>query len=94
MAALDGHAGGGNVGDLDGVVFAGQDGVGKVNADLLAVNIESGNKLDIVDVVLAELNVHQTRDRGLGIGVAVVLHTLDERGGAVTHTNDGNTNRI
>ena len=69
VAALDGHAGGRNVGDLDGVVFAGQDGIGEVNADLLAVDVERGNELDIVDVVLAELNVHQARDRGLGIGV-------------------------
>ena len=94
MAALDGHTGGRDVGDLDGVVFAGQDGVGQVNADLLAVHIEGCNELNVVDVVLAELHVHQTGNRCLGVGIPVVVDTLDQGCGAVTHTDDGNTNRI
>ena len=94
MAALDGHAGRRDVGDLDGVVFAGQDGIGEIDADLLAVDVERGDELDVVDVVLAELHVHQAGNRGLGVGVPVVLDALDKRRGAVAHTNDCNTNRI
>ncbi len=63
-------------------------------ADLLAVDVESGHELHVVDVVLAELHVHQTRDRGLRIGVPVVLDALDQRCGTVTYTDDCNTNRI
>ena len=94
VAALDRHAGGRNIGDLDGVVFAGQDGVGQVNADLLAVHIEGCYEFNVVDVVLAEFHVHQTGNRGLGVGIPVVMDTLDQGRGAVTYTDNGNTNRI
>ena len=91
---LDGDAGRRDVGDLDGVVFAGQDGVGQVLPHLLAVDVERGNELDVADVVLAELHVHQARDRGLGVGIFVVLDALDQRSGAVTYADDCNTNRM
>ncbi|MCU1511978.1 MAG: inositol-3-phosphate synthase, partial [Arthrobacter sp.] len=47
-----------------------------------------------VDVVLTELHVHQTRDRGLRISVLIVLDALDQRCGTVTYADDCNTNRI
>ncbi|MNI61773.1 hypothetical protein D3C73_1170590 [compost metagenome] len=94
MAALNSHTGCGNVGNLDGVVFAGADGVCEVQSNLFAIDVESSNEVDVVDVVLAELDVHQTRDRGLGVSVAIVLNTLDQRCGAVTYTDNGNTNRM
>ena len=88
-AALDGHAERRDVGDLDGVVLAGDDGLGEVAADLLGVDVERGDELDVGDVVVAEADVHQARDgRGL-VGVAVVLDALDERGGAVPDADDG-----
>src|SRR6476620_5167794 len=94
VAALDGDAGRRDVGNLDGVVFAGQDGVGQVLPHLLAVDVERSNELDVADVVLAELHVHQARDRGLGVGIFVVLDALDQRSGAVTYADDCNTNRM
>ena len=66
VAALDGDAGGRHVGELDGVVLAGADGVGEVLADLLAVDVERGDEVDVADVVLAELDVHQPGDTGAG----------------------------
>ncbi len=40
------------------------------------------------DVVVAELDVHEARDRAGGVGVAVVLDALDEGGGAVADSHD------
>jgi hypothetical protein len=94
MCAAHRHASRRDLGQLDRVVLARQDRVGQVVTDLLAVHIERGHKLDIVDVVLAELHVHQTRNRGLRISIPVVMDTLNQRSGTVTHTDDGYTNRI
>src|SRR5690606_29564145 len=93
VAALHGDTGRGHVADLDGVVLAGRDGVGDVLADLLGVDVESGNPLDVVHVVRTELDVHQPRNLGLRVGVLVVLDALHKRGGTVTDTDDGDTNR-
>ena len=41
------------------------------------------------DVVAAEVHVHEPGDLLLGIGVAVVLHALHERVGAVADPDDG-----
>src|SRR5262249_22719332 len=79
--------------DLDRVVLAGEDRLRDVAADLLGVHVEGGHKLHVRDVVVAELDVHQPRYAVVGVGVAVVLHALHEGRGAVTDTNDGDTNR-
>lgn len=93
VAALDGHARVRHVRDLDGVVLAGADGVREVEADLLRVDVEGGDELDVTDVVLAELDVHQTGHLAGRIGVLVVLDALHQRGGAVAHAYDGYANR-
>ena len=59
VTALDGDPGGRHLGDLDGVVLAGADGFREVGADLLAVDVKRGNELDVADVVLAELDMHE-----------------------------------
>ena len=69
---------GGHVGDLDGVVLGGVDGLGEVEADLLGVDVERGDELDVGDVVVAELDVHQARDGAGRVGVLVVLDALDQ----------------
>lgn len=78
VAALDGHAGVRNLGDLDGVVLAGPDGVREVEADLLRVDVEGGDELDVAHVVVAELDVHQTGHLAGRIGVLVVLDALHQ----------------
>jgi len=45
-AALDRDPGRGDVGDPDGVVLGGVDGVGEVEADLGGVDVEGGDELD------------------------------------------------
>ena len=59
-ATLHGHAERRDVGDLDRVVLGGADGLGQVEADLLRVDVERGDELDVADVVVAELHVHET----------------------------------
>ena len=54
----------------------------------LRVDVEGGDELDVADVVVAELDVHQTGDALVGLRVAVVVHALDERAGAVADTDD------
>ena len=78
VAPLHGDAGGRHVGDLDGVVLTGEDGIREVEADLLGVHVECGDELDVADVVLAELHVHEARNGSVLVGILVVLHALDQ----------------
>src|SRR3712207_4453420 len=80
-------------GDLDGVVLAGDDGLGEVATDLLGVHVERGDELHVGDVVVAEADVHQTGHRGARVGVLVVLDTLHQRGGTVADADDGDLDR-
>ena len=66
------------VGELDGVVLAGANGVGEIQAHLLAVDVERGHELHVVDVVLAKLDMHQARHLNGRVGVSVVLDTLHQ----------------
>ncbi len=93
VTTLHGDAGRRHVADLDGVVLAGADGVREVEADLLGVDVERGDELHVTDVVLAELHVHQPRDLAGGVGVLVVLDTLNQRRGTVADAHDGYANR-
>src|SRR6185369_6717018 len=93
VATGDGHAGRRDVRDLDGVVLAGADRLGQVTADLLGVDVEGRDELDVGDVVVPELDVHEPGHLVRGVGAAVVLDPLDERRGAVPHADDGDTYR-
>src|SRR5690606_6668295 len=86
--AQHGDAEVGHVGELDGVVRAGVDRLGDVDADLLRVDVERGDDLDVMDVVAAEDDVHQTRYFFVRRGVLVVLETLHERARAVANARD------
>src|SRR3990170_508615 len=60
-----------------------------VLADLVLVDIERRHELDVLDVVTAELDMHQARDEVAGLGVLVVVAALDQAAGAVTDADDG-----
>ena len=55
-----------HVGELDGVVLAGEDGLADVEADLGGVDVEGGDDLDVADVVAAEHDVHEAGDARRG----------------------------
>ena len=52
------------------------------------VDVERRDELHVGDVVLAEGHVHETRDRSGRVGVLVVVHALDQGGGAVANSHD------
>jgi len=79
--------------DLDGVVLAGNDRLGKIVADLLGVDVEGRDELQIPYVVRAELHVHQARHPRARAGARVILDALDERTRAIAYTHDGHAYR-
>ena len=89
--ALDGDPHLADVGEADGVVQPGVDGLAEVGADLGLVHVERGDGDDVADVVPTEIDVHQTGDGLLGLGVAVVRDALDQRAGAVADAGDRET---
>ena len=48
----------------------------------------ASDELHVGDVVVAERDVHQAGDRPGRVSVPVVLHALDQRGGAVAHAHN------
>ncbi|GMA35782.1 hypothetical protein GCM10025876_19860 [Demequina litorisediminis] len=60
-------------------------------ADLERVDVEGRHELDVRDVVVTELDVHEARDGLVGGGVLVELDALDERRRAVAHADDRDT---
>ena len=82
-----------DVGEADGVVGAGEDGLPDVEADLFGVDVEGRDELDVTDVVAAQHDVHEAGDGLAGLGVSVVLDALHEAAGAVADAGDGDTNR-
>src|SRR5690348_1822303 len=89
-ASLDCDAHARHVGELVGVVLARKDSLTQVLADLVLVDVERRRKLDVVDVIATEIDVHQPGDEVVLLGVLVVLDTLDQRRCAVPYADDGN----
>ncbi len=54
----------------------------------VGVDVERGGELDVADVVAAEVDVHEAGHALVGVGVAVVVDALHERGGAVADADD------
>src|SRR3954463_9745320 len=92
MAALNGDSRRRHVGEPDGVVGLGKDGFGDVRADLLRVDVERRDDADVADVVATELDMHQAGDRLVGVGILVVLQTLDQGRGAIAKPHDRDAN--
>jgi hypothetical protein len=65
-------------GKPDGVVLPGEDGLAQIEADLGRIGVERRHELEVADVVPAEHHVHQAGNRFGGIGLPVVLDSLDE----------------
>jgi hypothetical protein len=88
-AAVDGHAQVRDLRELDRVVLSRPDGLRKILANLLGVDVERGRELDVGDVVAAEIDVHEARDPRGGIRVLVVVDALHESRCAVPDAHDG-----
>ena len=88
-AARDGHIQFGDIAELVGVVGEGINGFGQVLAHLGIDDIEGGGELNITDVITAQVDVHQAGDAVAVLGILIKMNPLDERGGTVTHPDDG-----
>src|SRR5574337_1166951 len=54
-----------------GVVGGGIDSFAQVFANLVFVNIEGGDKFNVSDVIAAQIDVHQPRDKLVFAGIAI-----------------------
>ena len=68
----------GNFCKFVGVVGFGKDGFGKVLAHLRGVHVDADGKLDIADVVISQLRVHDAGNDFVLFGVFIELHPLDQ----------------
>ena len=87
-APRDLHAAAGDIREAVGVVRRLIDGIGEILADLVPVDVDSRDEVHIIDVISAEVDVHDPRDPVARLGVAVVVHALNERARAVADTDD------
>ena len=83
---LDAHLG--DVGELEGIVGLGEDGIGKILADLVLIDIEGGGEVDITDMVTAQVDVHEPWDEIHFPGLLVELDALHQGGAAVADADD------
>ena len=83
-----------HVGNFDGVVFAGQDRVSDVLAHLLRIYIEGGDEFEVADVIVTELDMHETWNLFVRLSVPVVFDSLNEGSRAVSEPCDGYANWV
>jgi hypothetical protein len=70
------------------------DRVGEVLADLVGRDVERRRELDVADVVAPEVDVHQARDELVVRRVLVVLHSLQQRVGAVADADESHAHAV
>ena len=80
----------GQLSNGDGAVAGCAGGIGKILAYLGCIDVEGCNELNIANVVVAKLCMHEAGNFFIDRGVAVVLHALDKGSGAIANANDGN----
>src|SRR5207302_2999548 len=60
ISSRDFHPGSRNVGEAVGVVGCLIDCVGEILADLVPIHVDRGDKVDVTDVIAAEVDVHDS----------------------------------
>jgi hypothetical protein len=71
-----------------GAIGRGEYGFADVDADLALVDIKSGDHFDVVRPIRSDLLVHQTNGSTVARRAAVETNSLDQRTGAVAHTDN------
>ena len=69
----------------------GKDGFAQVLAHFFGIDVKRGGKFDVADVIPPQVGVHQAGDERILSGVFVILNALYERGRAVAHADDGDS---
>ena len=88
-AAVDADGKRGDFGKNLRVVGLGEDCLGEVGADFCGRDVEGSAEFQVGDVVAAEVDMHQARDAVLVGRTPVEGDALDQRGGAVSNSCDG-----
>ena len=91
---VDGDSQVGDLGEPESVVRMSMDCLAQIQPDLALDHVEGCAELDVADVVAAQIDVHQAGDLVTGFGVAVIGDSLDQRRGAIAHTDDGHPNLL
>jgi hypothetical protein len=79
----------GHIGEARGVIRFCEYGGAQVLPDLIRVYVEGRGELDVTWMITAKINVHEAGHEVVLTRVAVEVDTLNERGGAVAHADDG-----
>ena len=82
----------GNLGELNRVVRFRENRLSEIQSDFGAIDVEGRHKLNVVNVVAAEIYVHQSRNEILRRCVSVKLNALNKGRRAITDANDGDAN--
>src|SRR5690606_7826943 len=83
-----------HVGESPSVVRLGEQRLREIAADLLLVDVERAGDLDIRDVIAVDRGVHQSRNRLVRAGIAIVRQALNERGGTIPCADDADAHSI
>ncbi len=75
-----------------GVVRVSSDRFTQIQTHFGIHDIECSRKLDVVHMVAPQVDMHQAGNAVVFLRVAVEMHTLDQRRGAVPNANNGDTN--
>ena len=70
------------------VVGISEEGFGEIESDLRIHHVKRGRDFHIVNVIAAEVDVHETGDAVSLFGVLIIDQSLHEGRGAVAHAHD------
>ena len=66
-------------------------GLAHIEPDFAPVNIKRGHDFDIARTIRADLPVHQSDAGAVGRRAVIKIYSLDERTGAISHSDDGDS---
>jgi hypothetical protein len=67
----------GDVGEFVSVIGVSVDRFREVLTDLRIDHVEGCHELDVADVIAAQVDVHQTRNAVIFLGIPIKVHPLD-----------------
>ncbi len=89
-STLDRYAQVRHIGEFIGIIGVGKDGLRQVLADLRIDHIESCAEFHVMDVIAAQVDVHDTWDAIRIRSILIKLHPLDERRSTIADPDDCN----
>ena len=66
-------------------------GFADIKTDFAPIDIERGNDFNVIRPIRADLAMHQPSPRAVGRRAVIKIDSLDERAGAITNSNNGDS---